>query len=66
MVMNQQILVVHLVLLLHLYLNDEQDYDLVENYHSNNYHDYFVDNDYHHLVVVQIVVDQIEGYYLVD
>jgi hypothetical protein len=62
MVMNQQILVAHLVLLLHLHLNDEQDYDLVENYHANNYHGYFVDDNYCYLVVV----DQIENYYLVD
>jgi hypothetical protein len=60
--MNQQILVGHLVLLLQKYLNDEQDSDLVEDYHSNNYHDYFVDNNYHYLVVVQIVVDQFENY----
>jgi hypothetical protein len=67
MVMNQQILVVHLVLLLHLYLNDEQDYDLVENFHSNKDHDYFVDKNYHYfVVVVEIVVDQIEDYYWVD
>jgi hypothetical protein len=48
--------------LLQTYLNDEQDSDLVEDYHSNNYHDYFVDNNYHYLVVVQIVVDQFENY----
>jgi hypothetical protein len=53
------------VLLPHLHLNDEQGYDLVENYHANNYHDYFVDN-YYYLVVVVVVVDQIENYYLVD
>ena len=67
MVMNQQILVVHLGLWLHLYLNDEQDYDLVENFHSNKHHDYFVDNNYHYfVVVVETVVDPIEDYYLVD